>query len=119
MRLQASNEDLIPDIESAEGLPPLPDGVRLETVPESGGMQSEINVIGLTADEALSDVDKFLDRAVLANRTRLRVVHGLGKNVLRRELWQMFARHAHVSRYYQAEQHEGGAGATIVEVGDS
>ena len=95
----------------------LPEGVRLETAGADEDVPSEINVIGKTADEALLDVDKFLDRAVLANRSRLRVVHGFGKDVLRRELWRMFSRHVHVSRYYQAEQHEGGAGATIVEVG--
>ena len=67
-------------------------------------------MIGKTAEEALSDVDKYLDRAVLANRSKLRVVHGFGKDVLRRELWKMFARHVHVTKYYQAEQHEGGAG---------
>jgi len=37
-------------------------------------------------------------------------------NALRNTLWQMFASHPHVERYYQAEQYEGGAGATIVEV---
>ncbi len=117
MRLQASGSD----ISLAEDVPDeptrLPDGVRLEMASPDEEMPAEINVIGKTADEALLDVDKFLDRAVLANRSRLRVIHGFGKNVLRRELWQMFARHVHVSKYYQAEQHEGGAGATIVEVG--
>ena len=119
MRLQASAEDLVASEETEAKPVRLPSGVRLETAPSAESLAAEINVIGMTADEALIDVDKFLDRAVLANRTRLRVVHGFGKDVLRRELWHMFARHVHVSKYYQAEQHEGGAGATIVEVGDS
>jgi dsDNA-specific endonuclease/ATPase MutS2 len=37
-------------------------------------------------------------------------------NVLRSALWRMFANHSHVARYYQAEQREGGAGVTIVEM---
>ncbi len=119
MRVQASAEDLVAAEESEDKPVRLPSGVRLETAPHVETLPAEINVIGMTADEALVDVDKFLDRAVLANKTRLRVVHGFGKDVLRRELWHMFARHVHVSKYYQAEQHEGGAGATIVEVGDS
>lgn len=119
MRLQASAEDLVAAEEGEERPVRLPAGVRLETAPDVATLPAEINVIGMTADEALLDVDRFLDRAVLANKTRLRVVHGFGKDVLRRELWHMFARHVHVSKYYQAEQHEGGAGATIVEVGDS
>lgn len=119
MRLQVSAEDLVALEPNEEKPVRLPAGVRLETAPHVESLPAEINVIGMTADEALVDVDKFLDRAVLANKSRLRVVHGFGKDVLRRELWHMFARHVHVSKYYQAEQHEGGAGATIVEVGDS
>ena len=118
LRLQVAGEDVVPLGEEADRPSRLPDGVSLETVVPDGGLPAEINVIGKTADEALSDVDKYLDRAVLANRSKLRVVHGFGKDVLRRELWKMFARHVHVTKYYQAEQHEGGAGATIVEVGD-
>lgn len=116
MRLKVAADDLtLAEQPRAEPVR-LPTGVRLETAGPVSEMPSEINVIGKTADEALLDVDKFLDRAVLANRTRLRVIHGFGKDVLRRELWQMFARHAHVAKYYQAQQHEGGAGATIVEI---
>lgn len=117
MRLKVSASDMSPAEEVFDEPTRLPDGVRLEMAFPDEDLPAEINVIGKTADEALMDVDKFLDRAVLANRSRLRVIHGFGKNVLRRELWQMFARHAHVSKYYQAEQHEGGAGVTIVEVG--
>ena len=117
MRVQVAGTEISPVEEAAEEPTRLPEGVRLEMAAPHDELPSEINVIGKTADEALSEVDKYLDRAVLANRSRLRVIHGFGKDVLRRELWQMFARHVHVSRYYQAEQHEGGAGATIVEVG--
>ena len=118
LRLQVAGEDVLPHDEEIDRPSRLPAGVSLQTVAHGGGLPAEINVIGKSAEEALSDVDKYLDRAVLANRSKLRVVHGFGKDVLRRELWKMFARHVHVTKYYQAEQHEGGAGATIVEVGD-
>ncbi len=118
MRVQvAASEIAVSDGSEPLG-PRLPQGVSLETSSDKQDMPSEINVIGKSADEALMDVDKFLDQAVLANRTRLRVIHGFGKDVLRRELWQMFARHVHVAKYYQAEQQDGGAGVTIVEVSD-
>ncbi|MFB3923020.1 MAG: endonuclease MutS2 [Terriglobia bacterium] len=76
----------------------------------------EINVIGTTAEEARERVDKFLDEAFLDGRFRLRVVHGFGKGILRRSLHEMFASHPHVEKFYPAPQHEGGAGATIVEL---
>jgi DNA mismatch repair protein MutS2 len=77
---------------------------------------SEINVIGCTAEEAREQVDKFLDQAYVAGRFRLRVVHGHGKGVLKKTLHEMLASHAHVEKFYPAPQHEGGAGATIVEL---
>jgi DNA mismatch repair protein MutS2 len=76
----------------------------------------EINVIGTTAEEARELVDKFLDQAFLDGRFRLRVIHGFGKGILRKSLHEMFACHPHVEKFYPAPPHEGGAGATIVEL---
>jgi len=76
----------------------------------------EINVIGCTAEEAREQVDEFLDRAFVAGRFRLRIVHGHGKGILRRSLHEMFSSHPHVEKFYSAPPHEGGTGATIVEL---
>ena len=94
----------------------LPGGVTFQGRRRDAASLSEINVIGNRAEEARDAVDKFLDDAVLAEIGRVRVIHGFGKEILRRELWRMFAAHPQVARYYQAEQVEGGGGATIVEV---
>jgi DNA mismatch repair protein MutS2 len=85
----------------------------VETRPQA---PPEINVIGETAEEAREHVDEYLDRAYLARRFRLRVVHGHGKGILRHTLHEMFASHPHVARFYPAPQNEGGTGATIVEL---
>ena len=76
----------------------------------------EINVIGTTAEEACEQVDKFLDRAFLDGRFRVRVIHGFGKGILRKALSDLLAGHPHVEKYYAAPQHEGAGGATIVEL---
>lgn len=83
-----------------------------EEVPE------EFNVIGNTAEEARERVDKFLDQAFLSGRSRLRIIHGHGKGILRKTLHEMFSHHPHVEKFYSAPQQEGGAGATIVELKD-
>jgi DNA mismatch repair protein MutS2 len=83
---------------------------------DAGRPSAEINVIGTTADEARDTVDKFLDESFVANRFRLRVVHGHGKGILMRALHEMFASHPHVEKFYPAPQNEGGTGATIVEL---
>ena len=73
-------------------------------------------MIGDTADEARRRVDKFLDNAYLASLSRVRVIHGSGKGILRKSLAEMFAEHPHVEKFSAAPQEEGGAGATIVEL---
>jgi DNA mismatch repair protein MutS2 len=89
-------------------------GMRVEAAPAD--VPDEINVIGNTAEEAMERVDKFLDRAYTAGRARLRVIHGFGKGILRKNLHEMFASHPHVEKFYLAAQGEGGGGATIVEL---
>ena len=119
LKMRVSRQDItrvLPPSNPSARSGPLPARVTLHTAPRSAASLSEINVIGKSREEAEETVDKFLDEAVLAEVRRIRVIHGHGMNVLRRALWQMFANHVHVERYYQAEQHEGGAGATIVEV---
>lgn len=89
-------------------------GMKVES--ETLDVPDEINVIGNTAEEALDRVDEFLDRAYTAGRARLRVIHGFGKGILRRNLHEMFTSHPHVAKFYLAPQGEGGGGATIVEL---
>jgi DNA mismatch repair protein MutS2 len=94
-----------------------------KTVPDAPAASSssdevpeEFNVIGETAEEARERVDKFLDQAFLGGRSRLRIIHGHGKGILRRTLHEMFSHHPHVEKFYAAPPHEGGGGATIVEL---
>ena len=84
--------------------------------PELAPVHQEINVIGQRAEEARDAIDEFLDRAVMATASRVRIVHGHGMGVLKRMVADMLAKHPHVSRFYPATQQEGGAGATIVEL---
>lgn len=79
-------------------------------------LSSEINVIGRTADEAADEVDRYLDRAYLAGLTRIRIIHGIGMGILRKQLRTQLAHHAHVAKVTEAPANEGGAGATIVDL---
>jgi DNA mismatch repair protein MutS2 len=80
------------------------------------GVASEINVIGLTADHAGDEVTKYVDQAFLAGLRRVRIVHGTGMGVLRRTLRASLHAHPHVATVTEADQYEGGQGATIVEL---
>jgi DNA mismatch repair protein MutS2 len=106
--------EVIPAVARPAASKPAPVRVQMERVAQ--GSLSEINVIGENADDARSRVDKFLDNAYLASLSRVRVIHGSGKGILRKALAEMFAEHPHVEKFSPAPQEEGGAGATIVEL---
>ena len=76
----------------------------------------ELNVIGQRAEEAVENVDRFLDSAALASVNRVRIIHGHGMGVLKRAVSDFLGSNPHVSRFYPAPPSEGGAGATIVEL---
>ncbi len=76
----------------------------------------EVNVIGMTADEATDRVDKFLDEAFVAGADTIRVIHGHGKGILRRAIAQLLKDHPQVERFALAAPDKGGAGATVVEM---
>jgi DNA mismatch repair protein MutS2 len=91
MKMRASIED-IAEVESVKIVTPLEaarkrDGITVATANnDTDYMTSEINVIGRTADEAQTEVERFLDRAFLAGLPRIRIVHSTGMGVLRRTL---------------------------------
>jgi len=117
LRLRVGRDDIGEVLDEAPPTAPqLAKGITFQPAEKEAVSLSEIKVIGQTREEARGTVDKFLDDAVVAQVARVRVIHGHGMNALRNTLWRMFASHPHVERYYQAEQYEGGAGATIVEV---
>jgi DNA mismatch repair protein MutS2 len=122
MKMRASIED-IAEVEHVVAVNPLQaarkrGGVTVSTAisSDSDYMSSEINVIGRTADEAETEVERFLDRAFLAGLPRIRIVHGTGMGVLRRTLREYLRQHPHVTTVTEPPQNEGGQGATVVEL---
>ena len=79
---------------------------------------AEINLIGLTVEEARERVDKLLDDAALSERREIRVIHGFGEGKLRKAVAQMLKAHPLVASWRAGAPNEGGGGATIVELKD-
>lgn len=75
----------------------------------------EINLLGKTVDEAVSELDKYLDDAYLAHLKSVRVVHGKGTGALRKGIHNYLKRLKFVSEFHLAEFGEGDAGVTIVK----
>ncbi len=117
IRSQVSLSDLVP--------------VAEETVTSSGSLQrtgsgkikmsksysisTEINLLGKTVDEALSELDKYLDDAYLAHLPSVRIVHGKGTGALRKAVQDYLRRCKYVKTYRLGEYGEGDAGVTIAE----
>ena len=73
----------------------------------------EIKLLGLTSDEAINELDKYLDDAFLANIPSVRIVHGKGTGVLRQTVQQYLRRHPNISEFHLGEFGEGDSGVTI------
>src|SRR5580692_3397565 len=81
------------------------------SAPATEGVGSdEINVIGMTVEQASERVDKFLDDAALANRGRVRIIHGHGTGALRKGLGEFLRTHPLVERAaFESDEHGGKA----------
>jgi DNA mismatch repair protein MutS2 len=116
MKMQVSIDDVIEVLPDAPVSSRLPKGVSYKPAPELAPVHQEINVIGQRAEQARDAVDEFLDRAVMATASRVRIVHGHGMGVLKKVIQELLGRHPHVAKFYPAPPQEGGAGATIAEI---
>ena len=81
---------------------------------KSASVSTEINLLGKTVDEALAELDKYLDDAYIAHLPSVRVVHGKGTGALRKAVHNYLRRQKHVDSYRLGEFGEGDSGVTIV-----
>ena len=82
---------------------------------KSMSVSPEINLLGKTVDEAVAELDKYLDDAYLAHISQVRIVHGKGTGALRSGIHKYLRRQKHVKEFHLAAFGEGDAGVTIVE----
>lgn len=82
---------------------------------KSASISTEINLLGKTVDEAVAELDKYLDDAYIAHLKSVRVVHGKGTGALRKGIHNYLRRQKHVDSFRLGEFGEGDAGVTIVE----
>jgi DNA mismatch repair protein MutS2 len=110
-----------------EALTPVPAAAQAEPPSEGGvtwkagagdSLGAEINVIGCTVDEATGRVQRYLEDAALGGLTQVRIIHGKGTGRLRRGIAEFLKTHPLVAGFHLASFEEGGAGATIVDLGE-
>ncbi|MDE7453679.1 MAG: endonuclease MutS2 [Clostridia bacterium] len=76
----------------------------------------EINLLGLTVEEALYEVDNFIDRAVMDNLEEIKVIHGVGTGKLKNAIAQHLKRHKNVESFRAGRYGEGESGVTVIKI---
>ncbi len=76
--------------------------------------KSEIDIRGMTGDDAIFVVDKYLDDATLSSLPSVRIIHGKGTGALRKALWDYFKRDKRIASYRLGSFGEGDAGVTVI-----
>ncbi|HXO19118.1 MAG TPA: Smr/MutS family protein [Thermoanaerobaculia bacterium] len=121
-RVRCRPEDLVPAGAAAGGPVPAREGgerslprrgANARDVSESVEVAVEINLIGQRVEPALEELDAYLDRALLASRREVRVVHGHGTGRLRDAVREHLRAHPGVSTLRSGAPNEGGNGATV------
>jgi DNA mismatch repair protein MutS2 len=83
---------------------------------ETSSMPDRLNILGLHVDEALVEVDRFIDRAGINNFSSVTIIHGLGTGALKTAVTEFLKKHPLVAAIRTGEPSEGGAGVTVAEL---
>lgn len=79
-------------------------------------IRNELDLRGANLEEALIEVDRFIDEAFLGNLGQIYIIHGKGTGILRTGIQEYLRKHKHVKSYRLGNYGEGGAGVTIAEL---
>ena len=83
---------------------------------ETRNVSSELNVIGLTVEDALPRVDHFIDQALLHGLEKIQIIHGVGSGRLRSAIGKYLQEHRGVKKFGSGDVSKGGGGVTVVEL---
>jgi len=85
-------------------------------VAENRSVRPELDMRGMRVEEALADLDKYLDEVVMAGFKQVRLIHGKGTGSLRQAIQDYLRHHSQVGSYRLGNYNEGGSGVTVVEL---
>ncbi len=83
---------------------------------KSLNISPELDLRGQMSDEAIINLDKYLDDAYLSGLETVRIIHGKGTGALRAAVWEFLKRYRHAASYRQGAFGEGDLGVTVVEL---
>ncbi|MGA1843183.1 MAG: endonuclease MutS2 [bacterium] len=115
LKLQVDSTELLPVEERREA--PSSHGTVLVTAPVSTDeVSTRLVVIGQKVEDALLQIDKYIDNAVCAHLSSVSIIHGKGTGALKRAVEEFLRSHPQVASFRSGTMHEGGTGVTVVEL---
>ena len=78
--------------------------------------KKEINVVGKRREEALDEVTRFIDSAVLSGASEVKIIHGVGQNILRSSVKELLKGDKRIKSIRPGDYSEGGIGVTVAEL---
>ena len=85
---------------------------------DNSHFRNELDLRGLTGEEAIAEVQHFLDDALLSGVQRVDIIHGKGTGALRKRVTEFLKGYPQVKSFRLGEWNEGGSGVTVVELAD-
>ena len=115
MKISASANDLAEALKTAEDIGQTKT-VSVKTNIAAKTLTNEINLIGQTVDEALVNLDAFIDSCLVASINEIRIIHGRGTGALMKGVQDHLKKHAHVAEFRLGAYGEGDRGVTIAKL---
>jgi DNA mismatch repair protein MutS2 len=113
VRMRVPLTELVPARKRASSRLPSQTDLAME---KPASVRQEIDIRGMTGEEALPLIDKLIDDAILSGLSRVDVIHGKGTGALRKKVADFLSSHPRVKGFRLGEWNEGGTGATVVEL---
>ncbi|MEG0291495.1 MAG: endonuclease MutS2 [Anaerovoracaceae bacterium] len=118
MKIKCKPEDLKLIIDGKNKIKKKPERAMYGSMYKAKTMSisTTIDVKGQNLDEALNNVDKYLDDAFIANLSEITIIHGRGEGILMKGIHNMLKSHKHAKGFRKGNYNEGGDGVTIVKI---
>jgi len=114
MKVAQSDLELVKSAENVKTQQPKQAASLKRTRDEN--VRMELDLRGANLEEAIVDVDRFLDESFLGGLGQVYIIHGKGTGVLRSGISEFLRRHKHVKSYRLGNYGEGGTGVTVAEL---
>lgn len=101
----------------AEAQKPKKQSINMVKKANQNGPRARLDLRGKRYEEALQELDAFIDQALVNNMSQVDIIHGIGTGVIREAVTKYLRRHKHVKSFAYAPQNAGGSGCTIATLG--